>query len=67
MKSLSKWSEFILKNPFKYALYFILLCWVGLGSLVYHFEQSSSEQNIKTFGDGIWWGIVTLLTVGYGD
>lgn len=63
----SKWAEVLLKNPFRNALYFITLCWLGLGSLVYYIEQSSTDQNIKTLGDGIWWGIVTILTVGYGD
>lgn len=25
------------------------------------------EPNIETFGDGIWWAVVTTTTVGYGD
>lgn len=40
---------------------------VLLGSLVaYHAEHPSNPQ-FATIGDALWWGIVTLTTVGYGD
>lgn len=34
---------------------------------VYYFEHDQSTANINSVWDGIWWAIVTMGTVGYGD
>ena len=34
---------------------------------VLQFESKSPDANIKTGGDALWYALVTITTVGYGD
>ncbi len=38
-----------------------------IGSLVAYHAEHPTNPEFATVGDALWWGIVTLTTVGYGD
>ncbi|WP_296666664.1 potassium channel family protein, partial [Demequina sp.] len=44
----------------------VLLMWIGAVSAL-SFERGAEGANIVTFPDALWWSLVSVTTVGYGD
>lgn len=55
------------KKIYLYMTAALILLYFGLVSLLYFSEYSSGSAMIRTFGDAVWYSLVTLTTVGYGD
>ena len=48
-------------------LFFVVLAQVVLGYLMVVFESGHPDTQFQTVGQGVYWAIVTMTTVGYGD
>jgi hypothetical protein len=61
----------VLANRSKYAAFITIVSAMTVitvaSVLMVQAESKVSGANITTGGDAVWWGIVTITTVGYGD
>ena len=48
-------------------LFFVVMAQVVLGYLMVLVESSHPQTQFQTVGQGVYWAIVTMTTVGYGD
>jgi voltage-gated potassium channel len=51
----------------QYVLLAVLIIIFVAAAVDLGFEQHAHGSNIRNFGDALWWAIVTVTTIGYGD
>ena len=49
------------------ALFVIVILIVVSAILMYYLESDAQPEEFRSVADSIWWSVVTLTTVGYGD
>lgn len=55
------------KKLYLYFITIIAVVYVVLLIILYYSESANDSATIRTIGDAIWYSLVTLTTVGYGD
>lgn len=55
------------RKSFVSAIYIFTVTLLITSSLIFFAENSSQPEDFRSIPDAIWWSLITLTTVGYGD
>lgn len=57
----------LLRNPVFFVITLLGNGILLLASIVFYFVESGTNPAVHNFFDALWWGCITMTTVGYGD
>jgi voltage-gated potassium channel len=66
-RGLGAFREIATRHNLHFAVAATAVLVLGGALLVYAFEGSSPDGNIRSIGDALWWAAATVTTVGFGD
>lgn len=59
--------DVLTRHKLHYTLLVATVVTIAAGVLVAEVERGSEDPNIESIGDGLWWAVTTVTTIGYGD
>ena len=59
------WMRLVAEDVPRLVLYFAIVLVFGALSMLY--LERGTNEGFQTVEDGLWWALVTLTTIGYGD
>jgi len=55
------------KSELSMTLFVIFVLMILSSTLMYYIEHDGQPEQFASIGDALWWSVITLTTVGYGD
>lgn len=49
------------------AFFILFIVWIFASTLMYYAENEAQPESFASIPSSMWWGIITLTTIGYGD